>query len=47
VTSWSFLTSHAQVLLCIARDPGARLTISTPGEIAPAKSERPHTAKGR
>jgi hypothetical protein len=25
VTSWSFLTSHAPVLLCIARDPGTRL----------------------
>jgi hypothetical protein len=25
VTGWSFLTSHAQVLLCIAHDPGARL----------------------
>lgn len=24
-TSWSFLTSHARVLLCIARDPGVRL----------------------
>ena len=23
--AWSFLTNHAQVLLCIARDPGARL----------------------
>ncbi len=23
--SWSFLTSHARVLLCIARDPGTRL----------------------
>jgi DNA-binding IclR family transcriptional regulator len=23
--SWSFLTNHAQVLLCIARDPGIRL----------------------
>ena len=23
--SWSFLTSHARVLLCIAHDPGARL----------------------
>ncbi len=22
---WSFLTSHARVLLCIARDPGTRL----------------------
>ena len=25
MTSWSFLTNHARVLLCIARDPGARL----------------------
>jgi hypothetical protein len=23
--SWSFLTNHAQVLLCIAHDPGMRL----------------------
>ena len=23
--SWSFLTNHARVLLCIARDPGMRL----------------------
>ena len=23
--SWKFLTSHARVLLCIARDPGVRL----------------------
>jgi MarR family len=23
--SWSFLTNHAQVLLCIAHDPGSRL----------------------
>jgi hypothetical protein len=23
--SWSFLTNHAQVLLCIASDPGIRL----------------------
>jgi len=23
--SWSFLTTHARVLLCIAHDPGARL----------------------
>ena len=23
--SWSFLTNHARVLLCLARDPGARL----------------------
>jgi hypothetical protein len=25
VKRWSFLTSHVRVLLCIARDPGARL----------------------
>ena len=25
VATWSFLTNHARVLLCIARDPGARL----------------------
>ena len=25
MASWSVLTSHARVLLCIARDPGARL----------------------
>jgi DNA-binding IclR family transcriptional regulator len=25
VASWSFLTNHARVLLCIARDPGVRL----------------------
>src|SRR5258708_23806228 len=25
VPAWSFLTSHARVLLCIAHDPGARL----------------------
>jgi hypothetical protein len=25
VTSWSFLTNHAGVLLCIAHDPGVRL----------------------
>ena len=23
--SWGFLTNHARVMLCIARDPGARL----------------------
>jgi predicted transcriptional regulator len=23
--SWTFLTNHAQVLICIARDPGIRL----------------------
>ncbi|HZR48500.1 MAG TPA: winged helix DNA-binding protein [Streptosporangiaceae bacterium] len=25
MASWSFLTNHAQVLLCVARDPGVRL----------------------
>ena len=24
-TSWSFLTNHARVMLCISRDPGIRL----------------------
>jgi MarR family len=27
VTSWGFLTNHARVLLCITRDPGARLRV--------------------
>jgi len=25
VASWSFLTNHARVLLCVAHDPGVRL----------------------
>jgi predicted transcriptional regulator len=25
MSSWTFLTNHAHVLLCIARDPGIRL----------------------
>ena len=25
MASWTFLTNHAQVLLCVAHDPGARL----------------------
>ena len=25
MASWTFLTNHARVLLCIARDPGVRL----------------------
>jgi len=25
VASWTFLTSHARVLLCVAHDPGVRL----------------------
>ena len=25
MATWSFLTNHARVLLCIARDPGTRL----------------------
>ncbi len=25
MATWSFLTNHAQALLCIARDPGVRL----------------------
>ena len=37
MTGWSFLTSHARVLLCIARDPVAR-----PRDIAscPGSTER-------
>ena len=31
MTSWSFLASHARVLLCIARDPGVRLRRGRPG----------------
>jgi DNA-binding MarR family transcriptional regulator len=25
MVNWSFLTSHARVLMCIAHEPGARL----------------------
>ena len=25
VASWTFLTNHARVLLCVAHDPGVRL----------------------
>jgi DNA-binding IclR family transcriptional regulator len=25
MTSWTFLTNHARVLLCVAQDPGVRL----------------------
>ena len=25
MTSWTFLTNHARVLLCVAHDPGGRL----------------------
>ena len=25
MASWTFLTNHARVLLCVARDPGVRL----------------------
>jgi hypothetical protein len=31
MTSWSVLTGHARLLLCIARDPGVRLRDSRPG----------------
>jgi hypothetical protein len=37
VTSWSVLTSHARLLLCIARDPGARLRDIAAG---PGSTER-------
>jgi predicted transcriptional regulator len=38
---WSFLTNHARVLLCIARDPGARLR-----DIATALDITERTAHG-
>jgi DNA-binding IclR family transcriptional regulator len=31
VASWSFLASHARVLLCFARDPGVRLRDAAAG----------------
>jgi DNA-binding IclR family transcriptional regulator len=37
VTSWSVLTSRARLLLCIARDPGARLRDIAAG---PGSTER-------
>ena len=37
MTSWSVLTSHARLLLCIARDPGARLRDIAAG---PGSTER-------
>ena len=38
MTSWSFPTSHARVLPCIARDPGARLRdlAASPGITGPS-----------
>jgi hypothetical protein len=39
--SWTFLTNHARVLLCIARDPGIRLR-----EIAAALSITERSAYG-
>ena len=37
MTSWSVLTSHARLLLCIARDPGMRLRDIAAG---PGSTER-------
>ena len=37
MTSWSVLTSHARLLLCIARDPGVRLRDIAAG---PGSTER-------
>jgi len=39
--NWRFLTSHAQVLLCIARDPGVRLR-----DIAASLGITDHSAYG-
>ena len=33
MTSWSFLTSHARVLLCIARDPFGFADMAPPGGV--------------
>ena len=41
MTSWGFLTNHARVLLCIARDPGVRL-----GDIAEWLGITERTAHG-
>jgi hypothetical protein len=42
VNSWKFLTSHARVLLCIARDPGVRLRDVAAGlGITDATSQKP------
>jgi len=36
VASWSVLTGRARLLLCMARDPGARLRDSRPARAAPS-----------
>ena len=41
MTSWSFLTNHARVLLCIARDPGTR-----PRDIAASVDSTERSAHG-
>ena len=41
MADWSFLTNHAQVLLCIAHDPGVRLR-----EIAASTGITERTAYG-
>ena len=41
MTTWSFLTNHARVLLCIAHDPGVRLR-----DIAARTSVSERTAYG-
>jgi DNA-binding IclR family transcriptional regulator len=41
VAEWTFLTNHAQVLVCIAHDPGVRLR-----DIATALSITERTAYG-
>src|ERR1700730_10683939 len=54
MANWSFLTSHARVLMCIAHDPGARLrdiaaglgiTARTPPSIAPELAEPAYVVK--
>ena len=41
MTSWSFLTSHARALLCIAHEPGVRLR-DIAGRARPGQAGHPH-----
>jgi len=41
MSSWTFLTNHAHVLLCIARDPGIRLRdVATEVQITERAAQR-------
>jgi hypothetical protein len=47
VESWSFLTSHARVLLCIAADPGERRRDIAAGPGITERSAAPDKRCGR